>query len=86
MNSSNNNNIDAETMSLQRFLEASLGSSMALYNFSGHVCTWKGVRCNREENNIESVLLESMGLHGSIQPQTLGSLRSLTHLSLYNKA
>ncbi|MBA0694115.1 hypothetical protein Goari_004440, partial [Gossypium aridum] len=60
-----------------------LNSSMS-YNFSGSVCSWKGMHCDTKKENLIGLKASSLGLSGIIPDTTIGKLAKLQFLDLSN--
>ncbi|MBA0819554.1 hypothetical protein Gohar_027842, partial [Gossypium harknessii] len=60
-----------------------LNSSMS-YNFSGSVCSWKGMHCDTKKENLIGLKASSLGLSGIIPDTTIGKLAKLQSLDLSN--
>ncbi|MBA0777779.1 hypothetical protein Gotri_005753, partial [Gossypium trilobum] len=58
-------------------------SSMS-YNFSGSVCSWKGMHCDTKKENLIGLKASNLGLSGIIPDTTIGKLAKLQSLDLSN--
>ncbi|KAA8522872.1 hypothetical protein F0562_009295 [Nyssa sinensis] len=54
------------------------------YNFSAPVCSWQGVFCDGEEENVIGLVASGLGLSGLIPDTTIGKLTKLQCLDLSN--
>ncbi|KAH7442427.1 hypothetical protein KP509_03G088000 [Ceratopteris richardii] len=74
-----------QARALREFLQNVLpSSSSSSVNFSSPPCSWENIRC--ENGVVTGLFLEGLGLRGHIPKETLGTLTSLTHLSLSNNS
>ncbi|MCL7037292.1 hypothetical protein MKW94_019271 [Papaver nudicaule] len=54
------------------------------YDFTSPVCSWAGVTCDSDSQNVISFAASSLGLSGSIPELTIGKLSKLQSLDLSN--
>ncbi|XP_068652960.1 probable LRR receptor-like serine/threonine-protein kinase At2g24230 [Aristolochia californica] len=59
-----------------------MGLSSSEYNFTSPVCSWKGVFCDRNGQNVNALVLSGLGLSGLIPENTIGKLTMLQSLDL----
>ncbi|KAI5394298.1 hypothetical protein KIW84_061112 [Lathyrus oleraceus] len=73
----------ADKQALLDFLHNMNHSAHLNWNKSSSVCkNWTRVTCNTEKSRVISLQLQSVGLNGSIPPNTLGRLKALQNLNL----
>ncbi|KAF5813032.1 putative protein kinase RLK-Pelle-LRR-VII-2 family [Helianthus annuus] len=53
-----------------------------IYNISGPVCSWQGVLCDANQENVIGLMASNLGLSGSIPDNTIGKLTKLQSLDL----
>ncbi|OVA09225.1 Protein kinase domain [Macleaya cordata] len=58
--------------------------SSDVYNFSTPVCSWQGVFCDIQKQNVIGFVASGLGLSGSIPETTIGKLSKLQSLDLSN--
>ncbi|XP_058067648.1 probable LRR receptor-like serine/threonine-protein kinase At2g24230 [Magnolia sinica] len=59
-------------------------NSTPIYNYSAPVCSWKGIICNPQHENVISLQASGLGLSGFIPESTISKLSNLQHLDLSN--
>ncbi|CAJ2674563.1 unnamed protein product [Trifolium pratense] len=73
----------ADKQALLDFLHNMNHSTHLNWNKNSSVCKkWNRVICNKEQSRVISLQLQSVGLNGSIPPNTLSRLSALQNLSL----
>ncbi|WOH02795.1 hypothetical protein DCAR_0522185 [Daucus carota subsp. sativus] len=55
-----------------------------VHNFSASVCSWQGVVCDDNQENVYKLTASGLGLSGSIPETTIGKLKNLESLDLSN--
>lgn len=66
------------------FLQQMGLNSSDVYNFSGSFCSWPGVFCDANEENVIKLVASGWGLSGVIPDTTIGKLVKLQSLDLSN--
>ncbi|KAF8033763.1 hypothetical protein BT93_C0122 [Corymbia citriodora subsp. variegata] len=61
-----------------------MGLTSHVYDFSSPVCSWQGVSCDAEQENVIEFQASGLGLSGPIPDTTLGKLSKLQTLDLSN--
>ncbi|KAI3932251.1 hypothetical protein MKW98_024971 [Papaver atlanticum] len=59
-------------------------TQISSYDFSSPVCSWEGVSCDVNNQNVIGFVASSLGLSGSIPELTIGKLSKLESLDLSN--
>ncbi|GMI81463.1 hypothetical protein like AT2G24230 [Hibiscus trionum] len=66
------------------FLKKMSSNSSLSHNFSGSVCSWEGVHCDTNKENVIGLKASGLGLSGLMPDTTIGKLTQLQSLDLSN--